>query len=162
MTVNASFTHTFTATETKAAGNELTTPVSATHAKSATGTLSATSTPVASDIWSDERTLSAGADTIDLTALAETGFAAKDFTGLKVQFVRIIADPTNTDDLVFDEGAANGYALFGSGGNILLGPGDEAIFKHNETLEDIGSTNAEIDVSSSDVDAKYQIILVVG
>lgn len=127
------------------------------------GTLNAGSTPPATKAWSDERQLAGGTDTFDLTALANGNLANVDFTGLKVQLVKIVADPTNTDDIVVADGASNGYHLFGdASGQITLGPGGAALLFFQDSLPDVSGTAKNVTVTSADADAIYDIILVAG
>ena len=116
-----------------------------------------------------EHTLAAGAETLDLTAILNQAGAAVDFTGLKVQSIFIKANAANTATIKFKTGATNGYNLFGSaGGEISLSSntaktwGDECMLVFADTLPDVAAGAKTIDVSSSDVDAKYDITLVAG
>ncbi len=127
------------------------------------GTLNATSTVPATKPWSDDVQLSGGAVTLDLTALARPVLANVDFTGLKVQLFKAKADATNTSAVKIDVGATNGYNIFGAAtSEVDLFPGDQCLFQFTDQLPDVGSGAKDIDLSSSDVDAKIIFELVAG
>lgn len=126
------------------------------------GTLRATSQVPATKVWSDSRTLTAGADALDLTNLARGNLVAATFSGLKVQAVKIKAAAANTGDLVFQAAGANGYSLFGSGGVCVVPPGGQVLHYTPDNLGDVGSGAKAVAVTSADADAVYEIILVAG
>ena len=129
----------------------------------ASGNMNATSSPAATQVVSDTRTLTAGADTIDLTAAPTRDGGTIDLSGLKVQAVKIVAKSTNTAVLIVKPGAANGYNLFGDAdGQIAIPVGGQVLFVAPEGLADVAAADAEIDVASTDTDAIYSIILVAG
>ncbi len=129
----------------------------------ATPTLTATTSPPVTKAWGDDVTLSGGAVTLDLAALVRAVLPNVDFTGLKVQLIHIKAAAANTAALKFDVGASNGYGIFGSAtSEISLDADDEAAFFFNDKLPDVAAGAKDIDVSSSDVDAKFKIVLVAG
>ncbi len=128
------------------------------------GTLTASSAVPATKAWSDQVQLSSGTLTLDLTALSRGSvLSAVDFSGLKVQIIKLKAPTTNTADITVDVGAANGYELFlGASSQLDLGPGDSVLFKRTDNLADVAAGDKDIDLSSSDVDALLDIILVAG
>ena len=127
------------------------------------GVLGSGTTPAVTKVWGEDGALSAGAKTIDLTALARGAISNHTFSGLKIHFGLVAADSTNTQDLTIAEGATNGYALFGSsGGPVKLGAGGVMAIYNPEYLQDVGASDLSIDLSSSDVDAGYRIILAAG
>ncbi len=129
-------------------------------------TLTATTTPPVTKTYSDDLALVAGAKTIDLQALPSSESTTVNFTGLKVQLIKITTPATNTAEVTFDVGAANGYNLFGATNatdeSIALPPDSVHQVKYNQALEDVDATHSDVDVSSSDVDADFSIILVAG
>lgn len=125
--------------------------------------LNASSTPAISAQAGGEHTLTSGTETLDLTAIANQAGANVDFSGLKVQLVVIETNAANTEVVVFDVGASNGYYLFGdANGQVALGAGEMHIGIHNESRPDVSGTAKTVDVSSSDADAKYTIVLLAG
>lgn len=140
--------------------HELSTPIA--------GILSASTKVPVTKVWSDTRTLVAGADTFDLTSLTGPSAVAIDFTGLKVQIIALAAAATNTEPIKFDVGAANGYNLFGSATSELsldaytgeYGAG--VLMFCPETLPEVAAGAKTVDMTSADLDAAYSIILVAG
>jgi len=130
------------------------------------GTLTGTTTPAVSAVSSDERTLSAGSDTIDLTAApgpTVNGQATTvDMTGLVPILVKFAADSGNTDYLTIKKGASNGYDLFGPTGQLVLDAGEQVLLYSPGVMADIDAFTKNIDISSPDVDAKYKMLIVAG
>lgn len=77
-------------------------------------------------IASMSKALSAGAGTIDLTALTHRGVAV-DFSGKTVKYLAWNNPSANLITVV--EGAANGNALLGASFNISVKPADTHVFK---------------------------------
>ncbi len=73
-------------------------------------------------------------------------------------------DGGNVRNVEIDKvGAANPYNLFGdANGEITLAPDARAVLYFAAGLPDVAGGAKEIDVSSSDVDAKYDIIMAAG
>jgi hypothetical protein len=127
------------------------------------GTYSASSTVPVSQAWSDTRTLTAGADALDLTALVQAARTNINFNTLKVQAVKIKASANNSAVVVFAPSGTNGYNLFGNAdGTIALPPGAEALMLFKEGLADVSATVKAVAITSADTDASYSIILVAG
>lgn len=84
------------------------------------GTLTASTTPVAvTKCAYRDIAMTAGAVTIDLTALVGTNSLAQDGTGLKPQFV-LFENVEGNAPITITEGASNGHALLGAGFQIIL------------------------------------------
>ena len=66
------------------------------------------STGPITNIFADAVALVAGAYTLDLTAVPQTGGGTLDATGLKVQAIRMENLSTNSNLMTIDDGAANG------------------------------------------------------
>lgn len=128
------------------------------------GTLTSSTSVPATKAWSDTRGLTAGTDSIDLTALTRgSDLSDVDFTGLKVQLLIIQTAAANTADVVFKDGASNAYLLFGdASGQITLPAGTSAMFYLADKLADVSASVKQVDISSSDADAIYSMILVAG
>lgn len=126
-------------------------------------TIDASSTVPATKTFSDKITLSAGAATIDLTALVRTPLAAVDFTGLKVQLVKFKAASANTAVVIVVPGASNAYNLFGdSDGQVTYPAEAESLNYWADQLADVSSTVKNVDLSSTDLDAIIEVELVAG
>lgn len=124
--------------------------------------LSSGSTPPATQIWSDQITLSAGAATVDLSALTHP-IATLDLTGLKVQAIKIAAASANTAAITASDGATNGYNIFGdASGQVTIAAGGEVVFYNPEGNPDVGAAAKTIDFSSGDTDAIFDIMVIAG
>lgn len=112
------------------------------------GTLSATSTPPATETFSDNVALVAGTKTLDLTSLAGPAGTTVDFTGLKVQLIALRCPTSNTLPILVQKGDANAYNLLGadnaSSETIEVMPGDDLLIKRHDTLEDVDATHSDI------------------
>ena len=127
------------------------------------GTLTASTTVPVTKAWGDERTLSSGTDTFDLTALVNAAHDNIDMTGLKVQFIKVLALSTNTEAITVEPGDADPYEIFGSAaGKVDLVAGAWTLCYFADGNEDVASDAKNIKVTSSDVDAKYQVQIVAG
>lgn len=128
------------------------------------GFLDANTTIVVTKAWSDQGELVAGTKTIDLTSLSRgADLAAEDFTGAEVKFAVIHAVSTNTSAIVVATGGANGYWIFGSaGGEVSIPAGGHTTYYAVEGNPTVAVGAKNIDITSADVDAKYDIILVAG
>ena len=129
------------------------------------GTLSATTTPPVTKVFSDNLALVAGAKTLDLTSLAGPAGTTVDFTGLKVQKIQLRCPTSNTLPILVQKGDANAYNLLGadnaSAETIEVLPGDDVQFKRHDTLEDVDATHKDIKFTGNGTEAIY-VILVAG
>lgn len=135
------------------------------HANFGNGPLSlgASSTPVVTEVYSDQLALTAGTVTIDLTALPRGNLPNLDLTGLKVQAIKFFAASANTAAITIADGATNGYNVLGdASGQVTLGAGGEVGFFCSEFLDDVATADATIDVTSSDVDAIFDVLILAG
>lgn len=129
------------------------------------GTKSPTTAVPCTQQWQDTFSLSAGAATVNLASLSNGNLTAKDFTGLKVQFIKIYNRSTNTAAVTVVDGAANGYNIWGdASGSITILVGMMVVFGAvaTEGLDDIAAADRTIDFSSSDVDATVDIQIIAG
>jgi len=121
-----------------------------------------TSTPVTKNIILTDA-LTAGTATIDLTSMTDGVLGTKDFTGLKVQAYKITNPSTNTAALLVEDGATNGYNIFGAATravSVLLGQVVASVIP--DQMADVSATVKTIDLTSTDLDADYTIELVAG
>lgn len=122
------------------------------------GVFSATTTPPVTKIAGKTAALTAGALTIDLTAL--TGWGANganvDGTTLKLQFFRV--KNLGANDMTFSTGASNGYNF---GGPLTVKAGCEALLKFNDNLPDVSATVKNIDVTGTAAQTA-EVTLVMG
>ncbi|MDX1388475.1 MAG: hypothetical protein R3344_04765, partial [Acidobacteriota bacterium] len=107
--------------------------------------------------------LTAGAATIDLTSLTNGFGDALDGTGLKVQLFYFRSAADNTDTITIVDGATNGYNIFGdAAGQVTVPVGGTILWEGDDALDDIAAGDATIDLSSSDTDATYSYVIVMG
>ena len=125
-------------------------------------TLDAESSVPVSKAWADKRTLTAGADTIDLTSLTGPFASSIDLTGLRVNALRITADKSNSEDLVVKFGASNPYPIFGAAGTVNIPPGGALLMIFNAKMPLVSASVKDIDVSSADATAVYRVVLAAG
>ena len=92
--------------------------------------------------------LTAGAATIDLTALTGTNGAAVDFTGLKVQAAKFI-NPVGNAAMTITFGATNPYLLGGTAFKWILSAGQELLVYLNDASPDVASGAKNIDISGT-------------
>jgi hypothetical protein len=107
---------------------------------------SATAVPV-TKVSSGTATLSAGAATIDLTSLPGPGGGTVDFTGLKVQFMKLKNPSAN--DITVTPGAANGINLFGASSSLTLKSGQEVLMFFNDASPDVAAGDLAIDLAGT-------------
>lgn len=164
MSVNAKYDFKLTVEETPALSEDLADdPTIVQKMTGANGTLTASSTVPATKSWADQRQLSAGADSLDLTALVNSARDNIDMTGLKVQLLKIKAAAENANAIKFDVGSSNGYNIFGSAtSEVSVPPGGMIMLYGADGLPDVAAGAKAIDISSSDVDAIYDIQIVAG
>ena len=127
--------------------------------------LTSTTTPPVTNASYFTQALSAGAATIDLTALTEAGGGTLDATGLKVQVLLLnTRGKSNAGAITITKGFTNGYSLAGSTtGKVTLAGGDgEAVcFFFNDSQQDVSATVKTLDLSGTGTDS-IDIGIVVG
>jgi hypothetical protein len=130
---------------------------------SATGRLSATTSPPSNGSWADDLVLAAGALTLDLTALAGAPVANQDFTDMRLQLIAIECPEDNTAAVTVDVGAANGYQFMGSADDyVTVQPGGVFFSRSNNNVADISASLNSIDFGSTDLTADVYVAMVAG
>ncbi len=128
--------------------------------------LNATSTPPVTKRGVFTKALTAGAATIDLTAIPDDIKTAVDGTGLKVIGLMIANPSTNTNILIVSQGASNGYQLNGENWSLALKPGEAAImyFSNAATMPDVDATHKNIDLSDDSAGGTdtHQFVILLG
>ena len=109
----------------------------------------------------NEAAMTAGALTLDLTALPHEDGTTVDGDGLKLQKFRLQNPATNSNNITIVVGASNPYDFAGdANSSVTLAPGAEWRYDGNETLEDIDSTHCEIDISGTGTEViRYTAIM---
>lgn len=129
------------------------------------GTLNALSTPPATKRFSDQISLSTGSGSLDLTSLAGPLSTTVDFTGLKVQLVKLKCPSGNTAAIEVVTAGANGYNLFGltnaTAEKVSIPPGGAAEFFCNDKLEDVDATHKGITLTGTGTES-ISVQLVAG
>lgn len=106
-------------------------------------------------------TMTAGAATIDMTALVGSNGGAVDMTGLKLQILKLKAKATNTGALVVSYGAADPYTGLGTAFSIELQPGAEMTFFGNEKSAEVASGVKDLDVAGTGAE-EVDMMMVCG
>ena len=123
--------------------------------------LTSATTPPVTQCAFFEQALTAGAASIDLTALPGTNGATVDGSGLKVQAIKIKAKSTNANVITVTVGDANGYALAGAGFSVALLAGQEFVFYGNEATPDVGADAKTLDLDGTD-EQSVEVSVAVG
>lgn len=161
MTVSAQYDLKLIVTETPALALDLAANPDIIHQITGShGTLNASGSVTATCVIDDQIGLTAGTYTLDVTAFVRTTLATVDATGLKLKLWKVKAASTNTDVVTIATGAATGYALFGTAGKLVLGPGEEAAGARGLNGVTVTSSLKNIDMTSPDADAIVQFIFV--
>ncbi len=125
---------------------------------------SSTSTPAGTKIAFFRQALTAGAATIDLTAIPHDG-GTVDGTGLKVQ-AAIFRNPAGNASMVVSDGASNGYNIFGNSSGQVLIPGHasepcQVAIYFPEGLPDVAGGAKNIDIAGTGTE-ELEVALVLG
>ena len=83
--------------------------------------LNGATTPPVTKVAYGTQLLTAGAATLDLTALTGTNSGAISGTGLKVQVAKFQALATNANSITIVAGASNPYKLLGEANSLRIG-----------------------------------------
>ncbi len=116
--------------------------------------LNSASTPAVTKSAYHDYAFTAGAVTIDLTALADAVNVAFSGTGLKVQTV-IIKNPTGNGAITLVPGAANPYNLFGAAFKIIIPAGSWVGAYMPEGTPDVAGGAKNIDVTGTGTETFY-------
>lgn len=122
--------------------------------------LNATSTPPVSKQSSITHALSAGAKTIDFTALAGTNGATLDCTGLKLQGI-LVSNPAGNATINIAPGSSNPYPIFGAANDIDVPAGSKFAFYFADTLADVSSTVKTLDITGTGTE-EFDLQLLFG
>ena len=129
------------------------------------GTLTSATSPAVSLVYSESITLSSGSATVDLASLSGPLSTTMNWDTKKVKLAKFAVSDTNTAAVTIAPGTA-AYNLFGTSGQVTIGGNGEAgqCFVYlGENAPTIASGTADqIDLTSSDVDAVVQVLLVGG
>jgi len=121
--------------------------------------LTAATTPPVTKVAAFKQALSAGAATIDLTALTGTNGAIVDGTGLKVQVLKV--KNTGVAPLTITPGAVSGYNLLGAGMSLILAQNQELEIFGNDATPDIAAGAKNLDLAGT-LAQESEWIIVMG
>jgi len=107
------------------------------------------STPDAELVYFGTQAMTAGALTIDLTALTNSEGATIASTGKKVRAIFMVPTSTNTAAITLTEGAANGYELGGNTWKLALTDEQFAFIYLGADAPDISASVKNIDVTGT-------------
>ena len=116
-------------------------------------TFNASSTPDAEDAAFFRITLTAGAATIDLTAMLHqidsALTASKSASGKKVRAWKFKAPATNTGNITITKGASNGYSPVGTTFTKVIAPGGESSDYFVSAAGTVGGSAKNLDVTGT-------------
>lgn len=119
-------------------------------------TLSATSTPDVENVAAFIATLTAGAVTIDWTALTHADGDTRSAAGKKLRFIQIMNPAANTANIVVTKGASNGYSPVGTTFTIPISPGGGFLWYLQSDAADVTNGSADTwDVTGSGSETFY-------
>jgi len=145
--VTATFTEILAAAQAPGAASEAARTVTQAGFNTAQRTLKSDSSPPVTCGALFQQALTAGAATIDLTALDGLNDKAVNGTGLRVQLLRLKAPSSNANPITVAKGSSNGYDGFGSVFSVTLQPGAEVTILTNDAGSDIGAGNKTLDLT---------------
>lgn len=105
--------------------------------------------------------MTAGAATIDFTALTKRGGVAQSFNGKKVRAIAFYNPVANANIITISEGASNGLPLFGATFKIGIQPGDYVFAYLGDAGTAVGGTDKNIDLAGTGTQA-LQMLAVAG
>lgn len=120
--------------------------------------LTSTSSPAVTQSDYHDHTFTAGAFTLDLTALVDAAGVAFSGLGLKVQAL-IIKNPAGNASINMAPGASNGYDIFGAGNDITI-PGHASYdnylsFYFPEGTPDVAAGDKTLDFTGTGTQSFY-------
>jgi hypothetical protein len=124
-------------------------------------TLTAASSPDAELNADMEIAMTAGAATIDFTALTKRGGVAVSFNGKAVRAVAFKNPATNANPITIVEGAANGLPLLGASFSLTLQPGQEHFSYLGTGGTTVAGTDKTIDITGTGSQV-LQMIAIAG
>lgn len=123
--------------------------------------LTGSSSPDATVVYKGTVTLTAGAATLDLTALTDSSGATIATTGLKVRAIKVKPTGTNANAITLSEGASNGYELFGDGWKVAVQATSHFLAYLGATAPDVATGAKTIDFAGTLVQS-CDVMIVFG
>lgn len=122
-------------------------------------TLTSATTPAVSAVASGAIQLSAGSAILDLTAAPHPSGVDVDLTGLRLRRICIRSRSTNSADVVVTAHGTNGYSIKAS---ETLQAGDSFARSFQGSLSLVSPTAKQISITSADVDAIVDLVILAG
>lgn len=159
--ISATYAYTVAVTETFA-GADASNPDILINGLGDSDTINAGTTVPATKVAKFNQALTAGAATIDLTALpGQTADETVVGTGLKVQIAEFRNLSTNANNITVTFGAANGYLLAGAAWKAILAPGQSVRFILKDAAPDVDGTHKNIDLAGTGTQV-LEVFLILG
>lgn len=108
-----------------------------------------------------EQALTAGAATIDLTALPGTNGAVVNGNGLRVRAAKFKNKSSNANPITIKFGAANPYNLLGAAFQVILSPNQSILVYADDDAPVIGAGAKNIDIAGTGAQV-LEVALVIG
>lgn len=124
--------------------------------------LSGTTTPAITRQFGSDIQLTGGSAQVDLTAIDKGDLPNEDWTGLKIELMKVKAADANTDSVSIESLAPNGYDILGPSKALSIPPGGEMLFRLSDQGDVIGPTDKDLEFNSADDDAIISVQLVAG
>jgi hypothetical protein len=123
------------------------------------GTYGAASTPAVSAHAASEVSLTAGAATLDLSALTGANGVEVDLSAKAVKFAKFMADAENEDAITITPAVSDGYELLGSSFSVTLEPGQEIMLKLADSAPTVGASAKDLALAGTGTDKlSYSIV----
>ncbi len=113
--------------------------------------LTASTTPDVTKASYQTVAMTAGAATIDMTALLLNGVAVT-LSGLEPRAIRVTALAANAANVTVAKGASNGYDGMGAAFSVTLEPGQGFLFDFAAVGNAVGGSNKTLDLSGTGTD----------
>lgn len=124
-------------------------------------TLTSATTPPVTQCAFFEQALTAGAATIDLTALPGTNGAVVNGNGLRVRAAKFKNKTSNANPITIKFGASNPYNLLGASWQVILSPGQSVLVYADDDAPAIAAGAKNIDLSGTAAQV-LEVALVIG
>lgn len=122
-------------------------------------TLNASTTPDIEDCALFVVTLTAGAATVDLTAMAHQAGVTKSATGKKVRVWKFWPATANAGNITVAKGASNGYAPLGTTLAKIIAPDGDSSDYFKAAAGDVGAGAKNLDFSGTGTDS---VLVAIG
>lgn len=123
-------------------------------------TLNSGTTPDAEKVATMQVAMTAGAVTLDLTALTHRA-AAVSFSGKKARFIIFRNPATNANAITIVEGGSNGNALLGAGFSVTLEPGQAIGAYLADAAPTVGGSDKTLDITGTGSQA-LDVVMIAG